>query len=351
MVSGRKKNPDNKKTRKKRTSLSHKMTHREILIDSNNWGDKFNIGSLVLYKTEIQKDIYQYTFWVPTMGRTLKRTTRTSNYDDAVKIAQQEYYKVQNIMNTGGGTYTKKTLRSSIDEYLNERYKFEVSPKLITEGRWKNISSILRKNLIEFIGQYDFPLSMINGAIFKQYFNWRKKDKSGNPTNLALSTLRNEKSSINHFFRWCIKEKRYMSNNQEPIFQENVFRNMTPNKRNPFSLSQYRKLYKYIQKWSSDGFIKHSPETRHINNMVCNYIMVLANCSLRPSELLKVKWHDITFVEKKVQGRIICEIAVPLENSKVRKYRDGICNRGDKLQDIKRLSKFHNPDDFVFTNS
>ena len=142
-----------------------------------------------------------------------------------------------------------------------------------------------------------------------------------------------------------------MSNNQEPIFQENVFRNMTPNKRNPFSLSQYRKLYKYIQKWSSDGFIKHSPETRHINNMVCNYIMVLANCSLRPSELLKVKWHDITFAERKVQGRIVCEIAVPIENSKVRKYRDGICNRGDKLQDIKRLSKFHNPDDFVFTNS
>ena len=112
------------------------------------------------------------------MGRTLKRTTRTSNYDDAVKIAQQEYYKVQNHMNTGGGTYTKKTLRSSIDEYLNERYKFEVSPKLITEGRWKNISSILRKNLIDFIGQYDFPLSMINGAIFKQYFNWRKNSRT-----------------------------------------------------------------------------------------------------------------------------------------------------------------------------
>jgi len=352
MVRGRKKNPDNKKTRKKRVPTSgFRKTHTETLIKSDNWGNKFNIGSLILYKTEIQKDIYQYSFYVPAMGRKIKRTTRTSNYDNAVNIAQKEYYIVQNHMSTGGGTYTKKTLRSSIDEYLNERYKFEVTPKLITEGRWKNISSVLRKNLIEFIGQYDFPLAMIDGAIFKQYFKWRMKDKDGNPINLSLSTLRNEKSSINHFFRWCIKEKKYMSNNQEPIFQENVFRNMVPNKRNPFSLSQYRTLYKYIGKWSSDGFVKHSSQTRHINNMVCNYIMVLANCSLRPSELLKVKWHDITFAERKVQGRIICEIAVPMENSKVRKYRDGVCNRGDKLQDIKRLSKYTNPDDFVFTNS
>ena len=202
MVRGRKKNPDNKKTRKKRVPTSgFRKTHTETLIKSDNWGNKFNIGSLILYKTEIQKDIYQYSFYVPAMGRKIKRTTRTSNYDNAVKIAQQEYYKVQNHMSTGGGTYTKKTLRSSIDEYLNERYKFEVAPKLITEGRWKNISSVLRKNLIEFIGQYDFPLAMIDGAIFKQYFKWRMKDKDGNPINLSLSTLRNEKSSINHFLK------------------------------------------------------------------------------------------------------------------------------------------------------
>ena len=84
------------------------------------------------------------------MGRIIKRTTRRTIYEEAVKVALEEYNKIVSSVQLGVSYGTRK-LGSTIDEYLNDRKRNEVDTGLISPSRISTFKTILKTHLCSFL--------------------------------------------------------------------------------------------------------------------------------------------------------------------------------------------------------
>jgi len=322
---------------------------QEIVLQLPN--KDLGLGKLVIFKTKSSGNIYWFKIWVRSMHISIRRTTGKDNVVDATSVALKQYGNLAKTISSGGKYMQRHTLRVAIQEYLKERFTTEVqtTPPLISRGRWDNINCILNTHLCNFIGfdenNRDYPLHRIDRNIFKEYFGFRLKEKP----NLQLSTLRNEKSIINHFFKWCIRDREYMEQNQTPIFQENIFRNYKPTKRDAFTLEDWRMIYHYLQEINFDKSSTDRDAKLYNLMMFKWYVMILGNCSLRPAELRKISWFDLTILKGKKTP--YATISLDADKSKVKRPRIAYANEGDYFRNVKRFSKYTKPNDFIFTNN
>ena len=344
--------------------ISFKIEEQSVELQKPN--PLFGLGSLYIYKNQAGGDYYQFKVWVKSMGRIIKRTTRRTIYEEAVKVALEEYNKIVSSVQLGVSYGTRK-LASTIDEYLNDRKRNEVDTGLISPSRISTFKTILKTHLCSFLvsnlhtPSQDILLSNIDKRFFLNYFKYRIDQREEQKlTPLKLNTLRAEMQIINHFItKFCIERMDYMTPNQKPVFQTNVFsQNNKSRLRRGVSVEEWRKIVPTLSgyKFNIKDVIQN--DSIYLKMIMKYYYFILGNCSLRTSELRQIRWRDVKIItpnEKEIKSADInkfkyAEVEVQENVSKVKQRRIGYVNQGSGkwFEELRKYTRYRKPEDYVF---
>jgi integrase len=114
-------------------------------------------------------------------------------------------------------------------------------------------------------------------------------------------------------------------------------------RREEFSLEEYRKLHTVGRQWMKASDRKSSRWSREVTY---NFMLIMCNTGMRPPEAANLRWRDITHAEDK-DGRKVVVIYVH-GKGKERKLV-APASVGDYLERIRKMSCATKPDDRVFS--
>jgi integrase len=115
-------------------------------------------------------------------------------------------------------------------------------------------------------------------------------------------------------------------------------------RRDAFTLKEYRKLHTFAREW-----IKKSPNawSKFSRTMFYNFMLIMTNTGMRPTEAKKLRWRDIGDTRLDRQKRPF----LPMNVRGKGKFRELVAPHvvAEYLKRIREISKATKPDDFVFT--
>jgi integrase len=160
-------------------------------------------------------------------------------------------------------------------------------------------------------------------------------------------TLLIEKSTIGSFYKFCVSKK-YLPNSYVPEFPKI---DSEPRRREHFTEGEWRTIYTFMK---SNEWLKHkNPKIEEQRKFIRDYAIILINTGLRPLELRRCKWEDISVEKNKdiEPSKLSVRIKLDKTQTKTRKPRVVFGRRGDVFNRIKSYSNFTKPNDFVFVDN
>ena len=114
-------------------------------------------------------------------------------------------------------------------------------------------------------------------------------------------------------------------------------------RREEFTPAEYRELHTFARRWIKEAGRETSRWYRQISY---NFILVMTNTGMRPSEAKNLRWRDVE-IHTDRQERTVVRLSV---RGKA-KFRTLVAagNVATYLERVRLLSKAAEPDDFVFT--
>lgn len=208
----------------------------------------------------------------------------------------------------------------------------------ITHHRWRVMDSHIRTQLNPYIG--NIQITQIGQDRWTAYPVWRHKNGKGRSGGrVSDGTIRDEMATLRSIMRFAASKK-YIRESQ-------VFRGKLPvghTRREEFTPAEYRKLHTFARRWIKEARNETNCWYRQI---AYNFVLVMTNTGMRPSEAKNLRWRDIEIHTDK-QERTVVRLSVRGK----KKFRTLVAagNVATYLERIRALSKAAKPDDFVFTN-
>ena len=207
----------------------------------------------------------------------------------------------------------------------------------ITFHRWRVLDSHIRSQLNRFVGSCQ--ISLIGQDRWAAYPIWRRLNGKGRSGGAVSSgTIRDEMATFRSVMNFAASKRM--------IPESHVFRDQLPTAkeaREEFTPEEYRKLHTFARAWITKTRTPHGAWYRE---MLYNFILVMTNTGMRPSEARNLRWRDIAkrsdkeghdFVTLSVRGKGKSRTLVTA--SKVAGYLD-------RIREISNATK---PDDPVFS--
>jgi integrase len=259
----------------------------------------------------------------------VKQSLKTNDYEKAVQLAHQRYADLIHRQNQNiniKATSVEQAIDSFLTDYSDKLkkgfsgYKRNVlrNQRKSTDLYWREY--IGKKNLEDLTsndmdGYEEFRRSYAkNTKRIKNRYRQQYKDT------VSTNTLIGEINYFKQFLRWCAQRGLYSGN----CYDWNAGIQKERNRREAFSIEQYRTLVRYMRtteffnkgphkaKGSADSRIK-----RH-RHMLRAYILFMANTGLRVGEARHLKWKDVSGTKNR-QGDTVCVVSVDNTLSKVTK--------------------------------
>lgn len=221
-------------------------------------------------------------------------------------------------------------------EYLDKE-KDRADAGQITQQAWRVQESQVRNQLNPFIGKSQ--ISLIGQDRWDEYPIWRHKTGEGRSGGrVSDATIRNEMVTLRAIMAYAAR-KRYIRTDQ-------VFTGKAPSstaRREEFTPEEYRKLHTFARAWIKDT---NREREKWARTMAYNFILIMANTGMRPSEARNLRWKDVS-VQADRHGRKFARLSVRGK----KKYRNLVAATtvADYFERVRKLSKATHPDDFVFT--
>ena len=253
---------------------------------------------------------------------------RTDDYDKAKQLAYRKHAEIE-LRQSQGQNVKPVSVAAAMDNFL-KNYEENVRKKM--GGYTPNILRNLRKSIDiywrEYLGSKD--LENINDRDMEGYEEFRRdyakntkriknKYRQHYKDTVAFSTLKGEINYFRQFLRWCVTRDFYKGGAHEWRYKT---AGKIGNRREAFSLEQYRTLVRYLRTNEYLNKGKHSdngsPDKRVVRHrqMLRCYILFLCNTGLRVGEARHLKWKDVSFTENKL-GEKVCVVELDQTLSKV----------------------------------
>jgi len=207
----------------------------------------------------------------------------------------------------------------------------------ITYHRWRVLDSHIRCQLNRYVGSCQ--ISLIGQDRWGEYPIWRQQNGKGRSGGLVSDgTVRDEMATFRSVMNFAASKRM--------IPESNVFRDQLPTAkvaREEFTPEEYRALHSFARGWIKNARHPHSAWYR---TMLYNFVLVMTNTGMRPSEARNLQWRDVAkrtdkegreFVTLSVRGKGKSRVLVATNN--VAEYLDR----------IRAISKATEPNDPVFT--
>lgn len=288
-------------------------------------------GRIVLYRrADVKGDYWSVRLKVPGSNGYVVRSAKTADDFEARRFAEDLYFQLEGRSRRG------EAINSPTFKRVYEEWKASLSAEQVRSPQYTQ--SNLRLMELRTLPYFSkVPIESIDDAAISKYLDWRINKLGKIP---ALSTLRNERTVINNFFRFA-KRRGYLR--EVPILRlptgKVVSRPDIPDK-------DWRKLYTYLR-----TYVKKAQDSRRHRERfyLQHYILILANSGIRVGEARHLRWRDISSTktltgEKRlvftVRGKtgereVVC-------NERVETYVDRL--RQFRSTEVKRIS----PDERVF---
>ncbi|MEA3015178.1 MAG: hypothetical protein QOD42_3723 [Sphingomonadales bacterium] len=230
-------------------------------------------------------------------------------------------------------------------EYLAEQAR-RAKRGEIGEARVKKLKSVIEGTLDSYVGATQVHL--IGQESWDGYPAHRRQKGEGRYRMQVIdgkdvklisdNTIRFEMSIFGAVMNYAVK-KRYITVSQRFAGKPKL----KTMRRDEFTLEEYRKLHTVGRAWVAKAT---KPSSRWYRTIAYNFILIMCNTGMRPSEAKNLRWRDIASAKDR-DGR---EIVVLFVQGKG-KSRKLVAPQsvGDYLDRIRAIAKAQEPDNRVFT--
>lgn len=228
-------------------------------------------GRIVLYKrADHQNPKWTVRIKIPRTKGFVVKSAKTTDDFDARRFAEELYYQLEGRARRGE-SIRAPTFRRLFEEW-RERLERTAPPEKLEQVR----ANLRRLELWALRFLQSYKVDLITDDVMAQYLGWRCEQK---PLP-APSTLRNERSTLNHFFRYAKRKKHIVELPNIPI------KRVKPNPRPDIPEVEWRKLCEYLEQPVKRG-VRDRLYLRY-------YVLILGNSGLRTGEARKLTWRDIS---------------------------------------------------------
>lgn len=232
---------------------------------------------------------------------------------------------------------------SQVARQFLDHQELRAQAEQITRERWRVQVAHVRQ-LTAYTG--NVQISRVGSETWNDYPIWRKKtgrSRAGKRDSDQLpppsdGTIQNEMATFRAIMEFAasrnyIKDTKAFS--RKPT--------LNTERRDAFTPTEYRKLHRFARRWVKKG---RTERHRWYRSMVYNFVLIMTNTGMRPSEARNLRWRDVT-EHKDRQGRRFVSLKVRGKG----KSRELVAanNVQDYLRRVRKLSKATKPDDYVFT--
>lgn len=260
-------------------------------------------GKVQLYK---RPDARYWQCSTSIGGKQHRSSTKKEELSQAEDAAEDWYLELRGKFKRGElgmlvAVNAEKTFQDAAEQFLREF-------PIITEGQRNEIyvrghERRLRNYLIPFMGKK--PLSEVTGGLVQEYRIHRiekSKEKWGKPP--ARSTIHQEIVALRQTLKTALRH-RWL--NAMPDISEAYKHNTKISHRAWFSLQEYQKLYKATRqrvKKPLNNKFRWDYEQLH------DKVLFMTNTGLRPDEVGRLEYRDVSVVDDAASGETILEIEV-----------------------------------------
>ncbi len=227
---------------------------------------------------------------------------------------------------------------SEVGEEFSKQEKARSEIGEITFHRWRVLDSHIKKNLNRYVG--NMQITQIGEDRWKSYPTWRRNNGKGRTGGrVSAATIRVEMGAFRSVLLYAIR-KRYIPASQ--AFQSAL--PLAKVQREEFTPPEYRKLHTFGRKWVKEA---HDKQKAWYRAVAYNFVLIMANTGMRPSEARNLLWRDVAVQTDRV-GRKFARLSVRGKN----KHRNLVAANSvaGYFERIRDIAKAKEPDDFVFTN-
>jgi len=295
-------------------------------------------GDVVLYKRG-RSSRWQARIKMPD-NKWKRISTGKNNLKDASDIAKEKYdefrfrLKLNIPLETRRFKDVAKLAISKMEKELDSGYG---------KKTYLHYIGAIERYLIPFFG--DKHIDLIDYKLLSEFDDFRAKKIGRRP---KRSTINNHNSAMNRIFNVALENK-WIYEYQIPQL---VNKGVKPAIRPHFEIEEYRKLYKFMPKWSKTG---RKQKTRDIRELLRDYVLILANTGMRHgTETANLKWNNIDefkdnqgtkFLRFWVTGKTGERELIARHN--VRKYLNRIRERFEHLKNMS-FDELFKVDEYVF---
>lgn len=268
-------------------------------------------GKLHVYKRENSTHWQCSTFMG---GKNRRTTTKHDSLELAIDFAEDWYLQMK-LKNRGGLLKNERTFKQAADQFRRE---YEIitegtrSPTYV-EAHWMR----LEKYLIPFFGK--MGLSEITAGKLQEYRIHRKESyvsrfkerpvQSSNDTPARKGPARNTIHQEIVTLRQTLKTAlRHGWLQHLPDLSEPYKTNAKISHRAWFSPEEYKKLYEATRRRALNP--NKGERFRWVSEQTHDYVLFMANTGLRPDEVKRLEYRDVTIVRDDSTGETILEIEV-----------------------------------------
>jgi len=320
----------------------HIIGNNKKLPDTKTYQNQYRVfgDKAIIFTTKASNGTYNFRMWIPEEQLYYRKSLRTKLLSDALTLAEQEVLSLLTKLKNG-----HKIAGSSWGElcklFLEKKQK-EVETGRITKGRLVTIRSQVLSHIIPYIGD-NVRLNELDRFKFQEYGTYRRDRE--NPAQDV--TIRNEYTTISAIIKFG-NSKGYLPFDKAETEQIQIKGEI--NRRDSFTLEEYKILYTSLRKWVKDTELN---QEKYDRQLLRDFVLLKANTFMRFGEIWAVKWSMCSTISQHKEDETteqFLRFDLPDTICKNRRKRT-VISRGSKyLNRIKEYSKHKEPTDYVFCN-
>jgi len=207
----------------------------------------------------------------------------------------------------------------------------------ISFHRWRVIDSHIKTQLNRYVGTTQ--INLVGQDKWVGYPMWRQENGKGRSGGkVSPGTIRSEMATFREVMAYAAS-KRYVTDSH--LFKGKL--PLSKVRREEFTPEEYRKLHTFARTWIKEA---RTPYNGFYRTLVYNFILIMSNTGMRPSEAKNLQWRDVESRKAK-DGREFVVLSVRGKG----KFRRLVAasSVGEYLERIRAISKATKPNDPVFS--
>lgn len=292
-------------------------------------------GLIIFHRTDVEHRNWYCRMKLPQADRYKTVSLKTADKNAARELAFEQDADMRFRIKHDVPVFNRPFSQIA-DEYILVQERRAKTGE-ITDGRVRKVKSVTRTHLDKYVGSTQIHL--VGQDRWDGYPTWRRENSTKSlREHVSDATISFEMAIFSGIMTYAAS-KQYIKESQR-FKSRPALKKM---RRDEFTVEEYRKLHSAARAWIGKAT---KPSSVWYRTVAYNFILIMCNTGMRPSEAKNLRWRDISKAKDR-EGRDMVVLFVQGKG----KSRQLVApsSVGDYLDRVRAISKATAPDDAVFT--